>query len=73
MIAPTDEIRNVKFFFLYPKKSVLRQFSALSRLTTMDFFVIKIIDKVISLSKFWRHLAKSKLSKLDIQIAISAV
>ena len=47
------------------KKSVLWQFSALSRLSTMDiFFITKIIDKVLSLSKFWRHLANVKIVKI---------
>ena len=42
------------------KISVLRQFSALLRY----FFVIKIVDKALSLSKFWRHLANVKIVKI---------
>ena len=48
-----------------PKKKCLLPFSAVSIQPTLEiFFVIEIIDKVLSLSKIWRHLVNAKIVKI---------
>ena len=54
-----------------PKKKCLEAiFSTIKTTYNGYFFGMKIIDKVQSLSKFW---PLSKLSKLDIKMALSAI
>ena len=55
---PLSEILGV------PKKVVFWQFSALSRLPRMKIFRMKIRDKELHLSKFWRHLVNVKIVKI---------
>ena len=57
----------VRFESLYrvSKKKCLLPFSAVSIQPTLEiFFVIEIIDKVLSLSKIWRHLVNAKIVKI---------
>ena len=47
-----------------PQKKCLETiFSIIESTYNGYFFVTKIIDKVLSLSKFWRHLANVKIVK----------
>ena len=56
------------FFFLdngCPQKKCLEAiFSIIETTYNGYFFVSKTIDKVLSLSKFWRHLANVKIVKI---------
>ena len=61
----TERINNSIVHMGCPKKKCLKAiFSMIQTTYNGYFFGMKIIDKVLSLSKFWRHLANIKIVKI---------